>query len=192
MSDKLKAGDPVTFEIKGRRGAGVKSGVILQKFYNHRKRMWEYSIQTVDERTRKSERWTLLRQHDKEDEGIVKSAHNRTETIKKQAQEFDAKRDEIENKRFDAKMKFVPLFHDRKNQEALLAGKVVASIKYANRNYPMKMKLWKVSNDGVYPIENGRQRKQRVQWTQVLDLFVDEKSLLESAEKSKIYQPMFA
>lgn len=192
MSDKLKANDPVTFEIKGRRGAGVKAGVILQKFYNHRKRMWEYSIQTIDAKTRKSERWTLLRQYDKEDEGIVKSAHQHTATVQAKAREFDDKRDEFENKKVDAKMKFLPLFHDHKIQKALIDRKIVAKIKYANQNYPMKMKLWKVSNDGVYPIENGRPRQKRIQWLQVLDLFIDDKSLSESAPSSKTYQKMFA
>lgn len=192
MSDKLKANDPVTFEIKGRRGAGVKAGVILQKFYNHRKRMWEYSIQTIDAKTRKSERWTLYRPHDKEDEGIVKSAHQHTATVQAKAKEFDAKRDEYENNKFDAQRKFLPLFHDRQVQQALIMGKIVAKIKYGNVPYPVKAKLWKVSNDGVYPIENGRPRQKRIQWLQVLDLFIDDKSLLEADSSPKTYQKMFA
>ena len=186
----LKANDPVVFEVKGRRMAGVKEGVILSKTFNYRKHMWEYVIQAVDVRTKKSERWTLLRKKEEEDKDIKLSDHNRSGHIQQKAQEFDDKKHEIEVKKSDAFHKFLPFINSASFARQLFNGQVTAKIKYGNMPYPVKNPLWKASTSGVYPVEHGRQRRQAIPWTQVLDLIVDGKSLTESTAP-KTYQKMF-
>ncbi len=182
---KLTYGDTVIFEVTGRRGSGVKEGVIRHKVYSWRKMMWEYSIHCTDVRTGKEERWTVFRPRDKEDEGIKFSARTSKDILVAKAEQFDDRQEQVERELVDAYLAYSPAIQEAlksgKLLTAFMKGEVYAMIRYRDIGL-QKRRLDKISPSGVYPIENGRVRRRAVKWISVVDLIVSGKSCRPEAQ----------